>query len=1118
MQQVADWLEKLGLGQYAQRFAENDISFSVLPDLTDQDLKDIGVSLGYRRLLLRAIAELGDAGKAVQRTAASAEAASSTTSRDTAERRQVTVMFSDLVGSTALSARMDPEDLREIISAYQRCVAEAVERFGGFVAKYMGDGALVYFGYPQAHEDDAERAVRAALELIQAVSRLNSSAPLQTRVGIATGLVVVGDLVGSGEAQERGIVGETPNLAARLQGIAEPNMIVIAETTSKLLGNLFDLQDLGAKDLKGIVGAVRASAVLRPSTVESRLEALRTATTPLVGRNEEIDLLLRLWEQAKQGDGCVALISGEPGIGKSRLVETIVERLGGEAHTRLRYFCSPHHQDSALYPTITQLERAAGFRREDKGEQRLEKLEAVLAQGMDDLDQVVPLLADLLSIPPSDRYLPLDLTPQKRKEKTLQALVAQLEGLAARQPVLMVWEDVHWSDPTTREALDLIVSRVPGLRLLVIITFRPEFSAPWVGRPQVRLINLGRLGPPQGEQVIALVAGGKTLPKEITEQIIDRTDGVPLFIEELTKTVIESGVVIEAADHYAKSGTMAPTVIPATLQASLIARLDRLAPTREVAQIGAALGRQFSHDLITAVANMPQQRVEDALVQLGDAGLIFRRGSPPDAEYTFKHALVRDAAYETLLRSSRQRLHAHIAGVIEKRFPEIATATPETLAHHFTAASLASMAIPYWLKAGQHALQRSTLAEAITHLSTGLTLITSITDEKLRIDLELGLQATLGLALTAAKGYAVPEVEKAYTRARELCNLVGEAPQLFPVLYGLFIFHWIRGQLRTARQDADEMLSIGKSLNDSSLVMISHSALGNVDWHIGQNSQAVDHLLKAESLYDEKAHAPLAIVYGQDYGVFTLCYLSFGFWTLGRQSPALKAGEGAVSLARRIKHPFSLCAALALHAPTRIIRGEAQKALEIADECIKIAGEQGFAHWLAKATVYRGWARAKLGELAEGLEEIHRGIAAWRAVGADVALAWHFSLLAEIQTAGCMVEDALKTTDEAFLWIARNGEGQWRSPIHHRRGDAFRAINQTMRADEEYQAAVSIAREQGSKWWELRATLALARLWRDQGKRDEARELLAPVYGWFTEGFDTRDLREAKALLDGLSA
>ena len=480
---------------------------------------------------------------------------------------------------------------------------------------------------------------------------------------------MVGDLIGSGEAQERGIVGETPNLAARLQGIAEPNTVVIAESTRRLLGNLFDLEDLGAKDLKGIAEPVRAWAALRPSSVESRFEALRTATTPLVGRDEEVDLLLRRWEQAKRGDGCVVLISGEPGIGKSRIAETIVERLGGEPHTRLRYFCSPHHQDSALYPSIAQLERAAGFRREDTAEQRLAKLEAVLAQGTNDLSEAVPLLADLLSIPTGDRYPPLNLTPQKRKEKTLHAQLAQLEGLAARQPVLMVWEDVHWSDPTTRESLDLLIDRVPTLRVLVILTFRPEFTPPWIGRPHVTMLTLNRLPRRQRAEMIAHVTGGKALPKEIADQIVDRTDGVPLFIEELTKTVVESGIVTEAGDHYAVAGPMAPLAIPTSLHASLLARLDRLAPTREVAQIGAALGRSFSYELISAVAGMPQQKLDEALDQLASAELIFRRGTPPDAEYTFKHALVQDAAYSTLLRSRRQQLHGRIVTTLENAIP-----------------------------------------------------------------------------------------------------------------------------------------------------------------------------------------------------------------------------------------------------------------------------------------------------------------------------------------------------------------------------------------------------------------------------------------------------------------
>jgi class 3 adenylate cyclase len=597
-----------------------------------------------------------------------------------AERRQLTVMFCDLVGWTALSARLDPEDLRDIISAYHRCCADLVERNGGFVAKYMGDGVLAYFGYPQAHEHDAERAVRARLNLIEAVPKLATQAdsPLQVRVGIATGLVVVGDLIGAGAAQEQAVVGETPNLAARLQALAEPGAVVISASTRQLTGGLFEYRDLGTVGLKGFAG-VPAWQVLGAGAAESRFEALRATTTPLVGREEEIELLLRRWAQAKRGEGQVVLICGEPGIGKSRISQTVVERIGGEPHTRLRYFCSPHHQDSALYPSITQLERAAGFRREDTNEQRLTKLEAVLAQGTNDLREVVPLLADLLSIPTSDRYAPLNLTPQKRKEKTLHAQIAQVEGLAARDPVLMVWEDVQWSDPTTRESLDLLVDRVPTLRGLVIITFRPEFAPPWVGYPHVTMLTLNRLPARQRAEMIVHVTGGKVLPKEIEQQIVDRTDGVPLFIEELTKAVVESGILTETADRYAVTGPTAPIVIPTTLHASLLARLDRLPPTREVAQIAAALGRQFSHELISAVATLPKQRLDNALEQLVAAELIFRRGTPPDAEYTFKHALVQDAAYGILLHSSRQQLHGRITATLEEQFPEIIDIYPDAL-------------------------------------------------------------------------------------------------------------------------------------------------------------------------------------------------------------------------------------------------------------------------------------------------------------------------------------------------------------------------------------------------------------------------------------------------------
>ena len=623
---VGDWLRSLALGQYETLFRQNDIDAEVLSELTEGDLEKFGVSFGHRKRLLKAIASLGSTETSVKPAAPVALQ----TSTDAAERRQLTVMFCDLVGSTALSARLDPEDLRGIIGVYHRCCAELIERCGGFVAKYMGDGVLAYFGYPQAHEHDAERAVQAGLAIVEAAPKLVTIAgsPLQVRVGIATGLVVVGDVIGSGEAQERGIVGETPNLAARLQGIAEPNMVVIAEGTRRLLGNLFELEDLGAKDLKGIAGPVRAFAALRVSTVESRFDALHASgLTALVGREEEIELLLRRWSRAKTGEGQVVLLSGEGGIGKSRLTAALLEHLATEPHTRLRYFCSPQHTDSAFYPIIGQMERAAGFRRDDTAEQRLDKLKAVLSQGTNDLREVVPLIADLLSISTGDRYPPIDLKPQKRKEKTLAALIAQVEGLSAKEPVLMVFEDVHWSDATTRESLDLLIDGVPRLHVLVIITFRPEFTPSWVGRPHVTLLALNRLPPQQRAVMISHVTRGKALPKEITDQIIDRTDGVPLFIEELTKSVVDSGWVTEAGDHYAMTGSA--LAIPTTLQASLLARLDRIASTREVAQIGAALGRSFSHELISAVAVIPQPQLDDALNELVRAELIFRRGTPP---------------------------------------------------------------------------------------------------------------------------------------------------------------------------------------------------------------------------------------------------------------------------------------------------------------------------------------------------------------------------------------------------------------------------------------------------------------------------------------------------------
>jgi class 3 adenylate cyclase len=827
---ISAWLRGLGLEHYEQAFRDNAIDEAILPKLTAEDLRDLGVTaVGHRRILLDAIAALR-ATTLPDTAERSIEPDRSGGKAPEAERRQLTVMFADLVGSTALSARLDPEELRDIIGAYHRRCAEVITSSGGFVAKYLGDGVLAYFGYPQAHEEDAEQAVRAGLALIEGVAKLDAGQAnsLQVRVGIATGLVVVGDLLGEGAAQEQAVIGETPNLAARLQGLAERNTVVIADNTRRLLGGLFDYRDLGILPVAGITYPVHVWRVVGASLVGSRFEALRAASTPLIGREEEIALLTRRWERATAGDGSVVLIVGEPGIGKSRIAQTLLEQLGNEPHTRLRYyFCSPHYQHSALYPSVTQLEQAAGFRREDSAETRLDKLGAVLALANKELSEAVPLLADLLSIPTGDRYPPLNLTPQKRKEKTLQVQVAQVEGLAARQPLLMLWEDIHWSDPTTLESLDLLIDRVATLRVLMILTFRPEFTPPWVGRPHVTLLSLNRLPPRHRAAMIARVTGGKTLPREIADQIIDRTDGVPLFIEELTKSVIESGSMTDAGDHYSLAGPAVPLAIPTTLHASLLARLDRLAPTREVAQVAAALGRQFSHELINAVAEMSSPRLESALEQLIRAELVFRRGTPPDATYTFKHALVQDAAYETLLKSRRHQLHARIARVLENDFAETAETQPELLAHHYAQAGLITQAIAYRHKAGQRAMEHSAMAEALVQLTRGLELLSALPEGVERNRQELDLQVALGKALIATKGIAVPETGRAYVRARELCQQLGDSSQLFTVLRGQWAFHHVRAELRTARELGEQLLGLAQRDQDPTRLLEAHRALGH---------------------------------------------------------------------------------------------------------------------------------------------------------------------------------------------------------------------------------------------------------------------------------------------------
>ena len=1115
MQQIVEWLQKLGLGQYAHRFAENDITFAILLDLTDQDLEKIGVaSLGHRRQLLRAIGELKSAPEPC--TMAAAPIAP----HDAAERRQVTVMFSDLVGSTALSARMDPEDLREVIAAYQKCVADTVRRFDGFVAKYMGDGVLVYFGYPEAHEDDAERAVRAGLEGITAVRALKLSVPLQTRVGIATGLVVVGDLIGSGEAQERGIVGETPNLAARLQALAEPGQVVISQSTRRLTSGMFEYRDLGRIAVKGLAEPVQSWQVLGASTVESRFEAQHAAAlTPLVGREEELDLLLRRWQQAKAGDGCVVLVSGEPGIGKSRIVQALLEHLRVEGYTRLRQYCSPHHQDTALYPTLAQLERAAGFHRDDAGQQRLAKLEEVLAQATNDLSEAAPLLAALLSIPTDGRYPPLNLTPQKRKEKTLKALVAQVEGLAARHPVLMVVEDAHWIDPTSLELLDLTIDRVSTLPVLLIITFRPEFAPPWMRRPHVTLLNLNRLPPQQRAEMIDHVTSGKRLPKEIADQIIDRTDGVPLFIEELTKAVVESGIVQEVESEYAVRGPVSSLSIPTSLHASLLARLDRLAPVREVAQLSATIGRQFSHELISAVAAMPQSQLDDALAQLVRAELIFRRGTPPDAEYTFKHALVRDAAYSTLLRSRRQQLHARIAATLKAQFSE--EVEPELLAYHFTEAGRLEQAVDYWLKAGQRAMQRSTHVEAERHLRKGLKVLAGLPETASRFAREIALQNTLGVCLMPTRGFGNPEVDAAFTRAADLSERSNDDRGLFVSLRGRGQYHFVSGDVRTARDNVPRVLALAERMGDHDWLIEAHHLGWSTFCFAGEFRAAHRHAEEGMARYQRERDHHLTYTYsGHDPGV---CCRMFGAMTLGQlgySERALALCAEGLALAETIAHPFTLAIALWNSAILHQLLREPIATGTVGKRIVHYSNEMGLKSMVPVGKCFRGDALTHQSEFAEGIAQMREGIAELRSMGTLVALPSVCGALADAFARCGNVDEALTAVEEG-LTMARVGGDRYSLPeIHRMNGQLLLARSASYEdvAEAAYHEAIAVARRQHARLLELRASTSLARLWRDQDKRTEARDLLAPIYGWFTEGFDMRDLKEARLLLDELHA
>jgi class 3 adenylate cyclase/tetratricopeptide (TPR) repeat protein len=1111
MRDIAEWLGSIGLGEYAQRFAENAIDFSTLRDLTEQDLKDLGVLLGHRRKMLRAIAELDDA-------PAPAESATKPESPDEAERRHLTVMFCDLVGSTALAARLDPEDMRTLIGAYHRRITEVISRHQGIIGRYMGDGVLVYFGYPQAHEDDAEQAVRAGLALVDAVAKLptDTDVALSARIGIATGVTVVGDLTGEGAAQEQVAIGETPNLAARLQTLADPGTVFICPTTRRLTGGHFDYRDLGPQALKGWAEPISIWRVLSASGVVSRFAAMHKTKLPaLFGREEEIELLLRRWRHAAQEEGRVVMLTGEPGIGKSHIALALDERLQSESHITLRYFCSAHHTNSALFPFISQLERAAWFKHSDTPAEKLSKLDALLAQSTHDPEHVA-VLANLLALPTDDYYRLQDLAPQKRKEKTLTALLAQLDGLAAQQPVFIIFEDVQWMDPTSLELLAVTVEHVPQLRALLLVTARPEFTPPWPNYPHLTTISLTRLGRRYGAELVERVTGGKTLPKEVMDQILAHTDGVPLFIEELTKMVLEGGLLQERDGHYVLGRPLPPLAIPTTLQASLMARLDRLSLVREVAQIGAVAGRDFHYELLNAVAGLPRERLDEALDQLVRSELVFRRGEIPNAVYTFKHALVRDAAYTGLLKSRRAQMHGAMANALEQQFPEIVQTQPETLAHHLTEAGLTEKAIGYWLQAGKNAALRSANLEAIAHLQRGIEVTGQLPAGEAKDRSELDLQLVLGPCLSATHGPAAGNALATFARARELCERLGQPPEYLQVMFWLATASVVRGELPQALDAIADLPSAAEARGNQPALLNGIRGQGMILMFMGQIVEAREALGRAIELFDasQEADRTAARTAGQDAGVSILVLMAWVLWILGQVDEAVSRMTAALERADAVHHAHTHAYAWYYASVLHALRGEPAIAQGYAERCLAISEQHGFSHWLGLSRAIRGICAALLDASAGRLDEVKTSLEEYQRAGYQLGLTVQFVLLCPALLLRNQPEAALEIIDHGLSIVSQNSERFCEAELYRLKARAL-----LMRGTAEIEAeslldqALRTARGQQARSLELRAATDLARLWMRKGKRAEARDVLESTYRCFSEGFDTPDLKEANAVL-----
>ena len=1111
MSTIVGWLEGLGLAHYISLFAENAVDSDVLFDLTEPDLEKLGIPLGDRKRMLKAIADHQQS--STPRTSITAAAIASPHSDG--ERRHLTVLFCDLVGSTALAINFDPEELSDVIRRFQDTCAAVIKHFDGYIARYMGDGLLVYFGYPQAHEDDPERAARAGLAIVVNVGQLllPSGEPLQVRVGIATGLVVVGETIGEGAAQEQVVFGETPNLAARLQQSAAPNSVVVAASTHQLLGGMFVCGDLGLVEVRGKSTPVAAWRVIGECVVESRFEATRSERlTQFVGRQEELDQLLTFWHEAKRGAGQLVLLCGEPGIGKSRISNTLLASIAEEPHIKIRYQCSPYHTNSPFFPVINQLERAARFERGDSPNTKLDKLEAVLSQAGDASLADAHLYAALLSIPSGTRYPASKLTPHRQKEVTIEALTRQLLGLARSRPVVFLIEDVHWIDDTTLETVSRSISSIKTAPVLLLITFRPEFLPPWLDQTHVTMLRLNRLRREQVGAMIIDVAGGKELPPELYDQIISKTDGVPLFVEELTKTILESGHLRAAGDRYIAIAPLPSIAIPATLHDSLIARLDRLTSIKEIAQIGSALGREFSYRLLAAVAPTSGAALDAALAHLGAVELIFARGKPPDSTYVFKHALVQEAAYASLLHSKRRRLHRQIADALSEGFPEIVESHPELMGHHLAEAKLTERAVEYLQKAGERAIQRSANVEAISHLRRALQLLQSLPDDRGRT---LELLVLLVQAKISGRGYAAAETNEVLLQAKALIDESIDPSQKFSILYGVWACHYVAGEVILQRDAAAEFLREAERHGDIGALCLSHRTLGTTYVTMGEFALGRQHLEQARALYNTEEHGRLRHQYGQDIGATALCYLSWALWHLGYFDQALQVAAEAVRRAEEVSHPHTLAYTIC-HARGMmdIFRRCSKETHSYVGSILSLCLEHGFPFWAAGARILDGWAATCQGETEAGLQLLREGLAAWRKTGARLWLPIFLALEAEAYAKAGHGETALQVIEEALLISEETGE-RWAMAevLRVKAGLLLASGSPTEQVEVLLVNSLQIARRQQARSWELRTACDLARLWQLQGRGAEALQLVQATYDQLTEGFDTADLRDAKALL-----